>query len=244
MKDEDLLKAMKERKYLQEMKGIKKFIVIIKNEKIDSIRPTASPKSAVRLILLGIVCVMLLLGIFFAAYHFSSVKRVVNQNISINIDSLDMQANLEVLSISNTEVIVDRENDNENTHGIKAWTQYTGTGVFTVNLEACEFIIDRVRKVVIVRTPNVEISNFTLEYGKTKQLLFINDFFNDSYKVGADLAQQQFYLAYSKIHDTIITNPYYYDTARKSAMQIIESLIKGLNSEIPELQVFVEVGVL
>lgn len=72
----------------------------------------------------------------------------------------------------------------------------------------------------------------------------MNDLFNDSYKVGADLAQQQFYLAYSKIHDTIITNPYYYDTARRSAMQIIEGLVKGLNSEIPDLQVFVEVGVI
>lgn len=244
MKDEELLKAIKEKKYVQEMKGIKKFIVTIKNEKIDSIRPTAAPKSAVKLILLGIVCVALLLGTFFASYRYFSEKRVVNQNISINIDSLDMQANLEVLSISNTEVIVDNDDNKKNSYGIKAWTQYTGTGVFTVNLEACEFIIDRVRKVVIVRTPNVEVSNFTLEYGKTKQLLFINDLFNDSYKVGADLAQQQFYLAYSKIHDTIITNPYYYDIARKSAMQIIGSLIKGLNNEILDLKVIVEVGVL
>lgn len=244
MKDEEFFKAMKERKYLQEIKGIKKYIVTVRNEKIDSIRPTAAPKSAVKLIILCIVCVALLFGIFSATYRFTSRKKVVDHNISINIKSLDVQTNLEVLSISNTEVIVDNEDNKKNSSGIKAWTQYSGTGVFTVNLDACEFIIDRVRKVVIVRTPNVEVSNFTLEYGKTKQLLFMNDLFNDSYKVGADLAQQQFYLAYSKIHDTIITNPYYYDTARRSAMQIIGGLVKGLNSEIPDLQVFVEVGVI
>lgn len=242
MKDEELLKAIREREYLAKKKGLEKTIFAIGNEKYEKILPYPTSTSSKKIGLLVSLCIVLLLAAFFVPYFIFSAKRVVSHDIVIDVVSFDRQAKLEVLSISNTEVLVEKAADNKD--AIEAWTQYTGTGVFTVNLKACEFIVDSVRKVVIVRTPNVEVENFTLEYGKTKQLFFLNKYFNDSYKDGADLAQRQLYDAYCKIHDTIISNPHYYATARKSAKLIISSLIKGLNKEIPDLQVIVEVGAL
>ena len=151
-------------------------------------------------------------------------------------------SDLQVLSITDTQVVT--ENPEDNTEGISAWTQFTGRGDFIVNLQQSEVIVDNVRKTVVIRTPSVSIDQdtFTLEYGNTKTLFFHNSFGNDSYREGVNIAQSQYQEAYSKIYDNITMNPYYYGVAENSAAQIITSLVKSWNKDIPDLNVIVEIG--
>lgn len=191
-----------------------------------------------------VASIVLIAVVAFACAYFSakSSKRVESV-VNISIAGIENHSTLEVLTIRTSEVIVDSAEENE--QKIDAWTEYTGQGIFTLDVANSEFVIDQARRRVIVRTPDVVLSdNFTLDYGETRELFFNNNWTNDSYKDGADLAQSQLERAYTKILDTIANNPYYYDTARSSAERIITSLVKGFNKDINDLDVVVEVGVL
>lgn len=201
-------------------------------------------KRRIQKVIYTIASIVLIAGIaFICAYFSAKSSKKVETVINISLAGIENHSILEVLTIRTSEVIVD--NATENIQKIDAWTEYTGQGVFTLDVANSEFLIDQARRRVIVRTPDVVLSdNFTLDYGETRELFFNNNWTNDSYKDGADLAQSQLERAYTKILDTIANNPYYYDTARSSAERIITSLIKGFNKDIKDLDVVVEVGVL
>lgn len=242
MKERELIDAIAEFDGEQMREGNKKYLVVLNQGKLLKILRFDNREKILKYSIFLIIGLLILAGVFRITFSLSSKNRVVSNNVIISVEKMREQARLEVLSISDTEIIVEDEKANKD--AIQAWTQFTGTGVFTVDLANSDFIVDQLRKTVWIRTPNVEIENFTLEYGKTKQLFFMNDFTNDSYKDGADLAQKQLSQAYKNIHETIVSNPYYYDSARKSAQQIIVSLVRGLNKNIPDLTVDVQVGVL
>lgn len=201
-------------------------------------------KRRIQKVIYTIASIVLIAGIaFICAYFSAKSSKKVETVINISLAGIENHSILEVLTIRTSEVIVDSAT--ENIQKIDAWTEYTGQGVFTLDVANSEFLIDQARRRVIVRTPDVVLSdNFTLDYGETRELFFNNNWTNDSYKDGADLAQSQLERAYTKILDTIANNPYYYDTARSSAERIIKSLIKGFNKDIKDLDVVVEVGVL
>ena len=190
-----------------------------------------------------VICYVLILLAGFCVPYFAIIKtKRVSSSIQINISDMQEIAELQVLSITDTQVIT--ENPDDNSEGITAWTEFTGRGDFVVNLQQSEIVVDNVRKTVIIRTPNVAIDQdtFTLEYGNTETLFFHNSMGNDSYREGVDIAQSQYQEAYSKIYDNITMNPYYYSVAEDSAKRIIESLVRSWNKDIPNLKVIVEVG--
>ena len=190
-----------------------------------------------------VICYVLILIAGFCVPFFAITRtKRVSSSIQINIAEMQEKAELQVLTMTDTQVIT--ENSNDNSEGITAWAQYTGRGDFVVNLQQSEVIVDNVRKTVIIRTPNVTIdqNTFTLEYGNTELIFFDNKMGNDSYREGVDIAQSQYQEAYSKIYDNITMNPYYYRVAEESAAKIIESLVRSWNEDIPDLNVIVEVG--
>lgn len=78
------------------------------------------------------------------AYHWfydaAYERNKVTNDVSIQIESIRETASLEVLRISDVEYVIYDENDNDD--GIVVWLEVPGTGVYTVNLQAAEFIVD------------------------------------------------------------------------------------------------------
>lgn len=167
-----------------------------------------------------------------------------NADNHINIDAISENATLRVLSVSDSVIITEKKEDNKK--GITAWTKFTGTGEFVVDLHKSDFLIDEARKTVIVKTPEVSINkdSFTLDYNDIKPLFFANDFTNDSYMTGVGIAEKQLKEAYVRIFDQLYTNPYYYNSAKSAAEKVIKSLVLGLNKGVEGLNVIVEIGAL
>ncbi len=189
--------------------------------------------------------VLIIAALSIAAFFFgkSSAPHASVDN-SIKIGAITEKASLHVLSISDSVIVT--ENKEDNGKGITAWTKFTGTGEFIVDLQKSEFLVDQARKTVIVKTPEVSIdkNNFTLDYNDTKTLFFNNNLTDDDYTTGVGIAVSQLKEAYVKIYDQLYTNPYYYDSARNSAEKIIKSLVVNLNKGVEDLTVIVEVGAL
>ena len=200
-------------------------------------------KRSNRIAFLSFILVIIASIVFLSSYMKARNDRTIVSNATITVAALEKHSELEVLTIRASEVIVDNASDNP--QRIDAWTECTGSGIFTLDIAKSEFIIDQARKRVIVRTPDVVLSdNFTLDYGETRELFFNNNWSDDSYSDGADLAESQLKRAYTSILDTIANNPYYYETARSSAVRIITSLIRGFNKDVENLDVVVEIGAL
>lgn len=195
------------------------------------------------LVVVSLICVVSAIGVYYLLKTGDS-KYSATQHAIIDVESVRETSLLEVLSISTKELIAESEKDNKD--GITAWTEFEGKGVFVVDLAKSQFLVDEARNTVIVRTPKVKFSTdrFTIDYGKTKNLLFYNAGFNDNYLDGSNLYHKQLREAYVKMFNKLYTNPYYYKRAESAADKIISSLVKGFNSDNNDLQVFVEVGVL
>ena len=188
--------------------------------------------------------ILLISAAFLVPYLRISSRKVVSKDISINISNLEDSAELQVLSIRSSKVIT--ENEDDNISGAKAWAEFTGHGVFVIDLKQCEFLVDNARKIVEVRTPRVSIDHdtFTIDYNDTKILLFKNKYANDNYSEGVSIAQEQLAEAYKQIYDDIYLNPHFYRRAEESAEKIIASMVKSWNKDIDGLNVIVDVGVM
>lgn len=217
--------------------------VVVQNGIVKNWRKNASKRT----ILLGAAAIAVLIiaiVVFFSSYNSMRKKNTINISASISIEKVRETGRLEVLTVSDSEIVIETGKDNKD--AINAWTEFVGKGAFWVDLAASEFLVDNARHLVVVRTPMVMIDKdtFTIEYDKTKILFFKNQYANDSLKDGIKIAEDQLAEAYGKIYKTITTSPFYFDTAQKSAENILTNLIKSFNPDIPDLEVIVEVGVI
>ena len=166
-----------------------------------------------------------------ATYH-------VANRVSVSIGDLKEISALEVLAVSDVEYIVEEKDGNNN--GITSWIEVPGQGMYTVNLQASEFIVDSNHSYVLVRIPNPELTNISIDYANVKKLFFRNDLLNDSYSVGEDLARKQLSAADLLIKKEFASNQYFYLNAQKAAVSTVQCLVRQLNPEVPDLAVDVE----
>ena len=143
-----------------------------------------------------------------------------------------------MLKISDVEYSIVGSSDNSN--NITSWLEVPGQGTYVVNLQAAEFIVDDERSYVLVRVPYPELTNISIDYANVRKLFFKNDLFDDSYKVGEDLASQQLRSADSLIKKEFTSNQHFYLSAQKAAISTIQCLVKQLNPEVTDLTVDVE----
>ncbi|MDD6032433.1 MAG: DUF4230 domain-containing protein [Oscillospiraceae bacterium] len=159
-------------------------------------------------------------------------------DITIDIDSVCKVAQLEVLQVSDVEYVLQKgSNDNDN---ITAWLEVPGTGMFTVNLEASEFIVDSERQYVLVTLPQPVLSQCTIDRANIEKLRFGNNIFNDSVKAGEELLQQQLEEGEALIRQSFSSNPQLLESARNAARSLVTGLVKSFNPDCPELVVEVE----
>lgn len=175
-------------------------------------------------------------GIYDISFEKSEEKTHVSNRVAINVNGATEISRLEVLKVYDTEAVV--ENAEDNPGNVTSWENATGTGVYTVDMSAAEYLIDSERQFVTVRVPKPELSQLSV---LTMDNLFLkNDLFDDSVADGVDLAQKQRDKANAAIRDSIRRNERYEKCALESAESMIKELIISLNPEATELQVLVE----
>lgn len=168
-----------------------------------------------------------------AAYDFEEAKHHVSNDIVISIEDIREISKLEVLKVSDTEFIIKKPDKDS---AIRSWLEVQGIGVFTVDLMASEFIADFERQYVWVKIPQPVLSQCKVE--ETGKQFWKNEgLANGSIGEGVALAQEQLREGYLCIEEAMKQNRRFYDAAKKSAIQMIEALIRKWNPDLPDLQV-------
>ena len=174
--------------------------------------------------------------IYDAAFEASEKKYHVKNNISIDIASIQEEAKLEVLRVSDVEYVIESKKDNDD--GIEVWMEFYGDGVFTVDMKASEFIIDYEHQYVLVRVPRPELTNCRIT--QANQLFWQNGICNKSISVGTDKAVNMRNDGYKKLKNYMKSNTKFYKSAKTSAQIIISDLVRKLNPRQTSLVVEVE----
>lgn len=171
-------------------------------------------------------------------YDKAKDRYLVSNKTGITIGNIKEIGKLEVLRVSDVEyVIVDR---NDNKSNIISWLEVPGQGIFVIDLEAAEFVVNNERNHVLVRVPYPELTNVSIDYENVKSVLFKNDIFDDSYKDGEDLAKLQLTEGDLLIKKEFKSNQNFFLNAQKAARNSIICLVNQLNPDVEDLQVEVE----
>lgn len=188
-----------------------------------------------------------------ASYDAAEKAHHVSNNVSITIGDLKEEQKLEVLKVSDVAYETPKPTDqnwfDEFIKGITgifdaevvSWLEVPGNGVFTVNLQAGEFIIDEERQYVLIRVPGPELTEFTIDYENVELLLFEEGgAFKNSAKYGIDKAIEQLQSAELTMMQNVANNQEFYQRARTSTENMLENLVRQLNPQLPDLVVEVE----
>ena len=186
--------------------------------------------------------------------EYAEKQHHVSNSVSITLGTLQEQAKLEVLKISEVEYVTQESKAYKNIitkiagtvsdlfrSNVISWLEVPGYGVFTVDLQSAEFIVDNQRQNVIIRVPKPDLTSFTLDY-KNAQWLKIEDngLFKNPTKVGEDIAREQLQSAELKMRQNANSNQAFYQSACDSTQKILRTLVTQLNPNIPNLTVNVE----
>ena len=173
-----------------------------------------------------------------AAYDFAENQNHVSNYALISVEAAKEVSRLEVLSVSDSEFVIKNADGKDRT---TSWLEVQGTGVFTVDLSAGEFIVDSERQCVLVRVPKPVLTECKVS-GTGKQFWKRNDFliFNGSIADGVQLSQDQRKEGLIKLEDAMKRNRNFYEAAQKAAESAVGALVQQWNPSVPNLQVAVE----
>lgn len=187
------------------------------------------------------------------SYKAAEEAHHVSNNVSITIGDLREEQKLEVLKVSDVAYETPTPKDKgwldgmiESITGIfdaevVSWLEVPGNGVFTVNLQAGEFIIDEARQYVLIRVPVPKLTEFAIDYENVELLLFEEGgAFKNSAKYGVDKAMEQLESAELTMMQNVNNNQEFYKRAMESAEKMLVNLVKQLNPQSPNLVVEVE----
>lgn len=181
-------------------------------------------------------------GFYERSYNAAEAEYHVKNQAVITLGNIREISDLEVLDVSDVVYMI--EDPNQQNGKTLSWLEVPGSGVFTVNLSAGEFVVDRDRHRVHVRIPAPELrtDNISIDYANVKLLKFEKEKFSgkNSVKDGEDLVNRQLKQAYQTIRSDIQSNTQYITYAREAARSLTQSLISAVNSEVPDLTVQVE----
>lgn len=127
----------------------------------------------------------------------------------------------------------------------EVWTRVPSTGVFTVDLQKSEFIIDADRQHVLIRVPSPTLAHFAIDY-KGVEILNHGDkdagwsLLGESAGKGEKGMREAFASSQAKMHEDIVFNQQYYQRACDAAERLLESSVRELNPGMPDLVVEVE----
>lgn len=174
-----------------------------------------------------------------SAYELSEAENHVSNDTLITLSSIKEAKDLEVLCVYDTlyDVLETKEKTT-------SWLKVAGSGTYTVNLNAAEFIVDNERAYVLVRVPKPELKSkdVKLDNEKMDKIYFKENGFSlaSSGKDGFALGIEQHARAQQLLEDDFKSNDQYLNWAEESTIRTIQTLIKSLNRDVENLQVEVE----
>lgn len=174
--------------------------------------------------------------IYNKAFARAEQRNHVSNRVQISIGSLEERQRLEVLRANDVEIITEDRDDNSG--NVTVWLEVEGEGIFVVDLQAAEFVVDNERKSVLVRIPKPELTNVRII--RTTRRLFADDYANGSYGEGVDLAVKQRNEASLQIEKALLSNQYIYGNAKDVSKSMLRNLVLQLNPDIENLNVEVE----
>lgn len=175
-------------------------------------------------------------------YKKAEEKHHVSNRTSITLGTMKKESKLEVFRVPDTEFVIENKDDNK--YGITSWIKVKGTGIFTINLNLSEFIVDNERNIVTIRIPRLELEydmgngDKNLEKLLYKQDLHLPTFTNET-KAGEEIQLRMIEEGRRRIREEIKTKPSYYFSAQEAAQDVLSNLIKSLNPD-REIKVIVE----
>ena len=174
------------------------------------------------------------------AYEIAEKTHHVSNDVTISLNAVKEKSNLEVLKISDVVYIID--DGKENDSGTISWLKVNGTGVFTVDLKAAEYLVDNSRCRVMIRVPTPVLDNKNISIDDFESLLFNENKWepSNSIKNGEELAREQLSEAQSKMQEDFEANENYSKLAKSLTESMLRTLIQSLNPDIPDLEVDVE----
>ena len=176
------------------------------------------------------------------AFQYSEAEHHVSNEVTISLHAIKEKSALEVLRVSDVVYIISDGEDTKS--GTTAWLKVPGTGVFTVNLTAAEYVIDNDRHSVLVRVPQPELDskNIAIDADRIEVLHFSENVWSidNSMRSGEELIRNQLSEAMQRIQEDFEANEQYSKLAEASAEAMIAALIKGINPDIADLEVRVE----
>lgn len=180
------------------------------------------------------------------AYDHAEQQNHVSNYALISIEAAQEVSRLEVLAVSDSEFVI---KDSDKSDPTISWLEVQGIGVFTVDLTACEFIADSERQYVLVRVPKpalteCKVSGTGKQFWKRSVLSVVDGRVvfggNGSVDGGVRLAQTQLNEGRVKLEDSMKQNRGFYESAKTATVDMIGSLVRKWNPDIPNLQVDVE----
>lgn len=162
--------------------------------------------------------------------------RTVN-DVTIRLEDVRKTAKLEVMKVSSVVYI----HDTGALEGkVVAWLKVSGTGVYTVDMTAGEYVVDNGNRYVLVRVPEPELSQVEVTDKEKKLYRDKRWFTNGDPGQGVDLAIAQLAQAQTELTEDIRNNRYANDSLENNARIVISALVRSLNPDIPDLAVDVE----
>lgn len=187
-------------------------------------------------------------------YDLYTREHKVTTEVSISISELKEVSVLEVLEVDTVDYqIVENEEDKtwlievfENVTDILLkspvhWLKIPGYGIYTVDLNTAEFIVDNERDYVLIRLPKPELTSITIEYDNVL-LLYSEDggLLKNSVKDGVDEARKSYLSAEHNIKQNLLNNKSNSIRAEESAKTLLTNFVKQLNPQIENLIVEVQ----
>ncbi|MDO5156469.1 MAG: hypothetical protein Q4D51_10945 [Eubacteriales bacterium] len=174
------------------------------------------------------------------SYDVAEANNHVKNRVVLQLGNVREKADLEVLEVSGSEIIIEKANDNLEKDEL--WLEVIAKGVYTVDLTCAEFIFDAENQHVWARVPKPIMDRKHFTTVSDKQLLYKNDKFlaNGSIAAGENLVVSMRQEGAEKIYQSVVSNQEYYENAESSAKMLISNLIKELNPEFDNLNVEVQ----
>ncbi len=174
------------------------------------------------------------------AYKISESENHVSNKVTISIREVKEKSNLDVLKVNDVVYIISE--GEEKGSDTTSWLKVYGSGVFTVNLMAAEFIVDNERQHVLVRVPRPGLESNNISIDDFEKLYFKENVRSkdNSVKSGEELARNMLSEAKQRIQEDFEANEQYFKLAEKSTIAMLSALIEGINPEVEGLQVEVE----
>lgn len=173
-------------------------------------------------------------NIYEKSYNAAEKKWHVSNDIIIEVEGVRETASLQIMKVHYVTYIMHKKEKD----GVFSCLEVSGSGDFTVDLKASEFIVDNERQYVLARIPDPVLKNCKTD--KREMLIFNDGMFNGNTGQGVVLAEEDLKEAERKIEAELGSNVEYFEKAQNTAITAVTNLVKQFNPGLDNITVEVE----